>query len=204
MSLARIVRKGRTYAVTRRCLQQRWFLRPSPQVNSIVRFLLARYAKRWGIKLHAWTFMSNHFHLVLTDPAGMLPRFMSELCSMLSRTLNKVLGRSDRLWESRPYTAEEIKDETDLVFKLAYVACNPVAARVVKNPHHWPGVIGIPSAKTLGVEQVVEQPSEGLWASAAGTRASPSRRSSSSRFRRTGRATPRSSSRTSSTPSRAS
>ena len=51
------------------------FLCPSRELNELVLYILAVAAERSGILLHAYCFMSNHLHLVLTDPRGTLPAF---------------------------------------------------------------------------------------------------------------------------------
>ena len=68
--------QGTTYLVTRRCLGRRFLLRPDRALNELIGYCLARAAKAHGIELHAVTVMSNHYHLVLTDPRGVLPDFM--------------------------------------------------------------------------------------------------------------------------------
>jgi len=130
-------------------------------VNRLIRFLLARYAQKHGIRLHGYVFMGNHFHLILTDPRRRLPRFMGELDSMLSRVLNRHLGRSGRLWESTPYRAWRLKSREDLLQHLVYLAANPVAAYVVREPHRWPGVISLP--RDAGTRRRVTPPAGGLF-----------------------------------------
>ena len=75
MTLPRPIIPGQTVMVTRRCTQRQFLLRPSPLVNSILGFCLAVAAQRYGVRLHAFCFFSNHVHLVVTDVEGALPEF---------------------------------------------------------------------------------------------------------------------------------
>jgi len=161
MSHARQVLAGNTVAIALCCSEGRYFLRPGGRVNRLIRFLLARYAEKHGVKLHAYAFMGNHFHLILTDPKRRLPRFMGELDSMLSRVLNKQLNRSGRLWESTPYRSWRLKSREDLLQHLVYLAANPVEAYVVRRPDLWPGVISLPSH--AGTRRRVTPPPGGLF-----------------------------------------
>jgi len=161
MSFARRVLKGSTVAVVRRCSERRFFLRPSSRLNRTIRFLLGSYAKKCGIQLHAFVLMGNHFHLVLTDTRGRLPKFMEQLDAMLTRVINKQLGRQGRLWESKPYTHWDLETPEELLQHLVYVVANPVEAWVVRTPDRWPGVISLPSH--VGKALRVTPPPRGLF-----------------------------------------
>jgi len=161
MSFARRVLKGSTVAVVRRCSERRFFLRPGSRLNRKVRFLLSCYANKHGIKLHAYCFMGNHFHLILTDTRRRLPKFMEEFDSMLSRVINKELGRQGRLWESGAYTSWQLETREELLQHLVYVAANPVEAWVVRSPDRWPGLISLPGH--VGKAVRVTPPARGLF-----------------------------------------
>ena len=70
---------GTTYLITRRTVQRTFLLRPSRQLNQAFLYCLAYAAERYGIGVHAFCVMSNHMHLVVTDPRGTLPQFMQWL-----------------------------------------------------------------------------------------------------------------------------
>jgi len=161
MSHARRVLKGSTVAVVRRCSERRFFLRPGRRLNRVVRFLLASYAKKHGIKLHAFVFMGNHFHLILTDTRRRLPKFMEQLDAMLTRVINRHLGRQGRLWESKPYTHWDLESPEEFLQHLVYLVANPVEAWVVRTPDRWPGVISLPSH--VGTRLRVAPPRRGLF-----------------------------------------
>ena len=161
MSSPRRVLKGSTVAVVRRCSERRFFLRPSRRLNRVIRFLLGTYARKYGIKLHAFVFMGNHFHLVLTDTRRKLPKFMEQLDAMLTRVINKHLNRQGRLWESKPYTSWIFETPEELLQHLVYLVANPVEAWVVRTPDRWPGVISLPSHVKTSLK--VTPPPRGLF-----------------------------------------
>lgn len=161
MSHARQVFKGCTQVVVRRCSEQRFFLLPRRRVNRILAFLLAHYAGKHGIQLHGFVFMSNHFHIVLTDPRGVLPLFMGEFDAMVTRVLNHLLGRRGTLWESGSYTSWPLKTQLEILHQLAYVATNPVEARQVRDPSRWRGLLSLP--RDVGTSRVVRPPADGLF-----------------------------------------
>lgn len=140
MTLPRQVLPGTTYLVTRRCLERRFFLRPSPRTNATLGYLLAAAAARHGILLHAFCALSNHLHLVLTDPAGTLPAFKRDLDGLVARAINAQLGRRDHFWCQGSYSAVALEDDAAVLEKIVYVLANPVAAGLVRHADDWPGL----------------------------------------------------------------
>ncbi|REM31624.1 transposase, partial [Mycobacterium tuberculosis] len=62
--------------------------------------LLAENAARFGIAVHAYVLMDNHFHLLATpDSATGLPQFMQSVGRSYVRYFNDRHGRSGTLWE---------------------------------------------------------------------------------------------------------
>jgi REP element-mobilizing transposase RayT len=132
---------GTTYLVTRRCSERRFFLKPTPATSEIFLYLLAVAANRYGVLVHAFCVLSNHCHLIVTDPDGQLPAFMQYLDSLVARAVNASLGRFEAFWASNgSYSAVEPLDPGDVVAKTAYVLANPVAAGLVRRGAQWPGL----------------------------------------------------------------
>lgn len=156
MTAPRAVYAGTSYLVTRRCFDRTLLLRPSALVNQIFAFVLAAAAKRAGVQLHAYCVLSNHFHLVLTDPRGRLPQFMQYLDGFVARAVNALLGRRDHFWEGRSYSAVALGAPEDVIDKIAYTLANPVAAGLVPAGHLWPGLWSKPA--DLGTTIRVRRP----------------------------------------------
>ncbi len=140
MSQARPILAGHSYLVTRRTTQRMFLLRPSPEVNGAVRYCLALAARRTGIDLHVVVAMSNHYHLVLTDPQARLPEFTSYFNGLLARCLNCHHGRWEGFWASGQQASYvSLEDERAVLAKSVYALLNPVEAGLVKDFRDWPG-----------------------------------------------------------------
>jgi putative transposase len=141
MTAPRQVLPGTTSLVTRRCSERRFFLRPSPTINQIFLYVLALAARRYGVQVHAFCVLSNHFHLVVTDPLACLPEFVRYLDSLVARAANASLGRFEGFWASgTSFSAVAPVAPDDVVAKTAYTLANPVAAGLVQSGAEWPGL----------------------------------------------------------------
>jgi REP element-mobilizing transposase RayT len=159
MTRPRQVLEGATYLVTRRCSERRFFLRPSPNSIAIFRYVLAVAAERYGILLHAYCVLSNHFHLVLTDPHARLPEFHRDLDGLLARALNCHLGRWESFWDPDSYSAVRLETPEAVIEKMVYVLANPVSAGLVRHASQWPGLWSDPR-QIGGPTLVAERPAE--------------------------------------------
>jgi hypothetical protein len=84
--------------------------------------------------------MSNHHHLVATDPRGALPNFLREFHRTLALGI-KVLRKWDgSVWDHEKSSVVELRTEQAVVEELAYCMANPVAAGAVRHAHQWPGI----------------------------------------------------------------
>jgi putative transposase len=144
MTAPRQILAGATYLVTRRCIQRQFLLRPSKTVNAVFRYVLAVATARFGILVHAYCVLSNHYHLVVTDPQARLPEFHQFLDALVARALNASLGRWESFWAPSSYSAVTLTSPADIVEKTAYVLANPVAAGLVRSGFLWPGLWSAP------------------------------------------------------------
>jgi REP element-mobilizing transposase RayT len=110
-------------------------------VNEIFLFVLALAARRYGVEVHAFCVMSNHYHLLVTDPRARLPAFAQYLNALVARAVNASLGRWEGFWASgTSISAVSNTSPVDIVRKAAYVLANPVAAGMVEQGCEWPGL----------------------------------------------------------------
>jgi REP element-mobilizing transposase RayT len=144
MTAPRQVLPGATYLITRRCTQRRFLLRPGPKTDAIFLYVLAVAARRFGIKVHAFCVLSNHYHLVVTDPGAQLPAFGQYLHSLVARAVNASLGRWESFWAPSSYSAVALASPSDIVEKAAYALANPAAAGLVRRGREWPGLWSAP------------------------------------------------------------
>ena len=133
------------YFVASRCFQGRLLLRPSAQVNEVVGGVLARAVQQSAghVRLHAFTFASNHFHLLVWARGAALASFMQYLRANLSRKVGRLVDWSGGFWERR-YSAELVLDDEALVGRLRYVLAHGVKEALVERSAEWPGLTCLP------------------------------------------------------------
>jgi len=177
MTAPRQVLPGVTYLVTRRCTQRQLLLRPSKTTNEVFLYVLALSALRYGVHVHAFCVLSNHFHMVVTDPHARLPAFHQFLDGLVARALNASLGRWESFWAPNSYSAVTLVTARDVLDKAAYTLANPVAAGLVRKGRLWPGLWSDP--ERIGGEPIrVRRPKgffddEGLLPDEASLRLTP-------------------------------
>jgi REP element-mobilizing transposase RayT len=114
--------------ITCRTVQGRLLLRPSPLLNALALGVLARAARLYPVEIHAFAFLSNHYHLLLTvSSAQRLSAFMNYLNSNLAREAGRVAK-----WREG-YLTEESRYEwlADMSIRLSdelnkFQECNPL------------------------------------------------------------------------------
>ena len=100
--------------------------------------LLEENAVKFGVALHAYVLMSNHFHLLATPSTEEgLPQMMQALGRRYVRHFNDRQGRSGTLWEGR-YRSTLIEAERHLLVCMAYIDLNPVRAGLVREARDYP------------------------------------------------------------------
>ena len=83
-------------------------------------------ALRFGVALHGYVLMDNHFHLLATPSAADgLPLWMQAVGRGYVRYFNDRHGRSGTLWEGR-YKSSLVQPERYLLACMAYIDLNPV------------------------------------------------------------------------------
>jgi putative transposase len=93
--------------------------------------LLAENVPRWGIALHAYVLMDNHFHLLATpSTADGLPKFMQAVGRSYVRWFNDRHARTGTLWEGR-YRSTVVQAERWLLPCMVSIDLNPVRAGLV-------------------------------------------------------------------------
>jgi len=105
---ARPIVPGTRYKVTRRCFGRQFLLVPSLAVNEVIGYWLGVCLERHGLELHSACFMSNHYHLDVTDPLGTLPAFKNHFNAVLARALNALRGRFDKFWRRVAWNTNDV------------------------------------------------------------------------------------------------
>ena len=149
MTAPREILPGTTYLVTRRCTQRQFLLRPSRATNQVFTYCLVVASARFGILMHGYAVLSNHYHLVLTDLHGNLPLFMGWLNKHVAKAINARLGRWENLFDSGKYSAVALEDEGAVRDKLAYTLEKQQTRSLVDFPQRFRGA---PSGKVNAIE----------------------------------------------------
>jgi len=100
--------------------------------------LLDASARKFGVAIHAYVLMANHFHLLATPPStNALSQMMQAVGRRYVRYFNDTQKRSGTLWEGR-YRSTVIQAERYLLPCMAYMDLNPVRAGVVAQARDYP------------------------------------------------------------------
>ena len=162
MTPPRQIHPGQLCFVTVRAVNRCYRFAPTRKALEVIWYCFARtlHKYRGRIAAHEFLWMSNHYHLVVTDIAGCLPRFMEEFNSLLARALNALTGLHGTAIE-KGYNLVEVSTEEKLVEHCAYTLANPCSAHLVKRSRHWKGVTSL--TLEYGEKVVIKRPLCGLW-----------------------------------------
>ena len=95
--------------------------------------LLDENAPKFGVALHAYVLMGNHFHLLATPSTqDGLAQMMQAVGRRYVRYFNDRQARSGTLWEGR-YRSTLIETEPYLLACMVYIDLNPVRAGLAKD-----------------------------------------------------------------------
>ena len=91
-------------------------------------------AIKYNVEIHAWVFMSNHTHLLVTPKEQFaVSRLMQYLGRLYVRKFNYTYERSGGLFEDR-FRSNLVEEERYLLACMRYIELNPVRAGMVEDP----------------------------------------------------------------------
>ena len=121
-----------------------------------VRHYLQEACAHHGCHIHAYVFMTNHIHLLLTpDSEDSIAKMMQSIGRRYVQYFNTAYQRTGSLWEGR-YKATLIDSEDYLFTCSRYIELNPVRANMVSHPgeYRWSSY----HANALGKHDSLVQP----------------------------------------------
>jgi len=135
---------GSLVEVTCRTVQGRFLLRPTPLIADLCRGVLARAVRLYPVQVHAFVFLGNHYHLLLTVPsAARLAAFMNYLNSNVAREVGRAVRWREKFW-GRRYQAILVSEEPAAqVERLLYVLRHGCKENLVRRPEDWPGASAV-------------------------------------------------------------
>jgi REP element-mobilizing transposase RayT len=98
---------------------------------------LASIMKEHGIKLYAYCLMTNHYHLLLETGNVHIAESMRMLHTFYSKQYHLKYGTCGHLFQER-YRSVLVQKENYLLEVSRYIHLNPVRARLVTVPEHYP------------------------------------------------------------------
>jgi putative transposase len=95
---------------------------------------LGQYARLHEVAIHAWVYMANHIHLLVTPRCdGGLPATMQAVGRKYVRYFNERHQRTGTLYEGR-YKSCVVDNDQYLLACYRYIEMNPVRSRIVARP----------------------------------------------------------------------
>lgn len=88
---------------------------------------LAEARQRFGLEIHAYCFMDNHYHLLVQTPRGNLARCMRHVNGLYTQRYNRLQNTDGPLFRGR-YKAILVQADRYLLALTSYIHRNPLAA----------------------------------------------------------------------------
>jgi putative transposase len=98
--------------------------------------IISDYHERFGILIHGYVLMDNHYHLIIETPKGNLLKVMHGINSRYTGYFNRKYGRVGHLFQGR-YRAIIVDKDRYLVELSRYIHLNPVRAAIVEKPEQY-------------------------------------------------------------------
>lgn len=128
--------KGATHHITSRCNNKKHLIKACRDFDNYVA-ILNKCKKKYGFKLHNFTTVNNHIHLIIRlEELLDISKIMQAINRWYARKYNFIYKRTGHFWEDRFY-GELIKDDLQLLTTMIYIDSNPVRAGLCKNPEDW-------------------------------------------------------------------
>ncbi len=135
------------YHVTARSHNKEFFPVPMNELWEIFSRYLYFITLAYGVRIHAFVLMSNHFHMIISTPNANLDQAMNYLMREVSKAINRDSERINQVFGG-PYHWTVIKNRTYYHHAYKYVYRNPVEARMCTRVEAHPystlrGIIGM-------------------------------------------------------------
>lgn len=132
----RIMYAGAFYHVTARGNERKKIFLSHIDYEKFLSYLTDAIHK-YGVALHAFVLMANHYHLIVETPKANLSAFMHVLNSAYTTYFNLKRRRSGHLFQGR-YKALLVDKDHYLLELSRYIHLNPVRAGITEKPEDYP------------------------------------------------------------------
>jgi REP element-mobilizing transposase RayT len=100
-------------------------------------FCIERMAKQYGIRIHTYCLMTNHYHLILETPQANLSRAVQWLNVSYASYYNRRHHYTGHLFQGR-FKAILVEVDQYLESLSRYIHLNPVRAKMALHPWQYP------------------------------------------------------------------
>jgi putative transposase len=125
------------YHVVNRTLDQKFYALSKEELWKIFSDCLCILTWVYGVRVHAFVLMGNHYHLLISTPEENLDAAMRYLQTEVSKRVAERTGSSAYCFESR-YKWSVIYHSAHYLSVLKYVYQNPLRAALAKSINDYP------------------------------------------------------------------
>jgi REP element-mobilizing transposase RayT len=135
----RFIPEGSLVEITVRTLQGRLLLKPSPELNDLVRGVIGKAQDTYKMTIHGFVVASNHVHYLLSPTsAQQLARFMQFVNANIAKEVGRLYDWPERVW-SRRYRAIPVVDDQAAHARIRYLMSHGAKEGLVARAGDWPG-----------------------------------------------------------------
>lgn len=144
--MVRYYRPDWVYEVTLCTIDRRWwFEADNVGMRRGILGALAAAQRRTRVRVHAFVFMSNHYHgLFSADFPEQFSMFLQLFHAAVARLVNRRWQRVGPVWSGRAVVIPVAPDEESLMQRLEYLLAQNGKAGVGAHPRAWPGASSTP------------------------------------------------------------
>src|SRR5258706_14735874 len=137
----RFIQPKTVFEVTMRTDGARLYLQPSPAMNARILATLGRALALYPVELHAFAFMSNHWHALITPrDAAALAAFLRYVHSNVAKAAQEINGIIGAVWQRRRAEVIPVLGADAESDRLRYILAQGTKEHLVSSPYEWPGV----------------------------------------------------------------
>ena len=143
------------HLITTRTRKARIWMVPSPEMNSLLGGVVAKYKNKYDIPIYSYGFLGNHYHILCEClKEGLLSKFAENINREIAKRVNHFHGLDreegyywgeGKFW-GRRYDDQVVIKEVDELEGFLYVNTNPTKHGLVSHPNDWPGLISYKQA----------------------------------------------------------
>jgi hypothetical protein len=144
--------------VSNRTLQGRFLLTPNREMTAIILGVLGRAQALYGMVIHAFIFLSDHYHMLVTPKnAKQLADFAGYVDGNIAKEAGKQGDWHGKFWGQRYQAIPVSEEEEAQVSRLKYIFSNGCKEGLVASPLDWTGA-STANALRKGVTKM-----KGIW-----------------------------------------